>query len=85
LEGYVVYVLYSEKFKKHYSGYTSNLEERLKSHNVYGKDWTSRFRPWELIYTKLFKTKEEANKYELWLKTGKGREFIKANGNYTIR
>lgn len=82
MEGYVVYVLYSRKFKKHYSGCTSNLEERVKSHNIYGKDWTSRHRPWELIYTKQFETMQEAKKYELWLKTGVGREFIKENGNY---
>jgi putative endonuclease len=69
MEGYVVYVLYSEKVKKHYTGCTSNLEERLKSHNIYGKDWTSRFRPWELIYTKFFDTKDESEKCELWVES----------------
>ncbi|PXY38628.1 endonuclease, partial [Flavobacterium cheongpyeongense] len=31
---FVVYILYSEKFKKNYTGFTSNLIERFKSHNV---------------------------------------------------
>ena len=31
---FTVYVLYSEKFDKHYTGYTTNFEQRLLSHNV---------------------------------------------------
>ena len=36
-EGFVVYVLYSQKFDKTYTGQTSNLIERFKSHNFLGK------------------------------------------------
>ena len=37
---YTVYVLYSEEHDKIYIGYTSNLEQRLKSHNELGtKGW----------------------------------------------
>jgi putative endonuclease len=75
---FTVYVLFSEKFNKHYTVFSSNLPERLRSHNEYGKDWTARYRPWKLIFTKEFETKEEAMAYEKWLKTGAGREFIKA-------
>lgn len=74
---FIVYILYSKKFNKHYTGYTSDLEQRLISHNQMGKDWTARYRPWELIFTKVFNEKSEALKYELWLKSGVGREFIK--------
>ena len=75
---YTTYILYSEKFKKHYTGFTSDLESRLLSHNQLGKDWTARYRPWKLIYTKEFNDKTEAMKYERWLKTGAGRDFIKS-------
>ena len=74
---YTVYVLYSVLHKKHYVGFTSNLEVRLESHQYFGKDWTSKYRPWELIFTKEFVEKSEAMKYEKWLKTGVGRDFIK--------
>jgi putative endonuclease len=74
---YTVYVLYSEKYSKHYTGFTSDLEKRVLSHNDLGSGWTAKFRPWKLIYTKEFKSKQEAMKYEKWLKTGAGRDFIK--------
>ena len=73
---YIVYVLYSETYKKHYTGFTTNLANRILSHNELGKDWTARYRPWELLYTKEFSIKSEAMSYEKWLKSGVGREFI---------
>ena len=77
-EIFTVYVLYSEKFKKHYTGYTSNLEKRILSHQELGnKDWTTKYRPWKLIFTKEFSDKSEALKFEKWLKSGVGRTFIK--------
>ena len=74
---YTVYILYSQSNNKHYTGYTSNIALRLKSHNEFGKDWTSKYRPWEVIYTKEFISKQEAMEFEKWLKTGAGRDFIK--------
>ena len=74
---YIVYILYSQSYQKHYTGFTSNLEQRLLSHNKLGKDWTAKHRPWKLIYFKEFDTKKEAMGYEKWLKTGVGRDFIK--------
>jgi putative endonuclease len=74
---FFVYVLYSPSANKFYVGYTSNLESRLLSHNQLGtKDWTKRYRPWELVYTESYQTKSSALKREKELKTGVGREFI---------
>ena len=75
---YTVYVLYSEKSRKHYTGYTSDLEKRISSHNDFGRGWTTRYRPWNIIYTRQFESKSEAIVHEKWLKSGRGREFIKA-------
>ena len=74
---FTVYVLYSEKYNKIYIGYTSNIEQRLLSHNeLETKGYTLRYRPWKLIYTEVFSEKSEAMKREKQLKTAKGREFI---------
>jgi putative endonuclease len=74
---FTVYVLYSPKFNKIYIGYTSNLEQRLLSHNELGKKgWTIKFRPWIVIHTEELGTKAEAMKREKQLKSAKVREFI---------
>ena len=78
MDEFVVYILYSEKFNKHYTGFTSNLIERFKSHNVLGtKGHTLKFRPWTVIHIEFFSSKAEAMKREKHLKSGTGREFIK--------
>jgi putative endonuclease len=75
---FVVYILYSEKLKKNYTGYTSNLIERIKSHNfLETKGYTLKFRPWTVIHVEFFDFKAEALKREKYLKSGIGREFIK--------
>ncbi|MBL7837405.1 MAG: GIY-YIG nuclease family protein [Bacteroidetes bacterium] len=74
---FTVYVLYSEKYKKNYIGYTSNLIERFKSHNVLGtKGYTIRYRPWKVLHTEVFETQNEAMLREKQLKSGQGREWI---------
>jgi len=78
MEEFVVYILYSEKFNKTYTGFTSNLIQRFKSHNfLETKGYTLKFRPWEVIYVDFFDSKSEAMKREKFLKKGVGREFIK--------
>src|SRR6476620_3644468 len=60
---YVVYILYSTKYNKIYVGYTSNLQERLISHNELGKKgWTIKYRPWTLVYSEQYESKELAIK-----------------------
>ena len=74
---YTVYILYSKKFDKIYIGYTSNLAERLLSHNELGKKgWTIKYRPWILVHSEGFEAKEGAMIREKQLKSGRGREWI---------
>lgn len=74
---FTVYVLYSSSFDKIYIGYTSNLNERLKSHNELGdKGWTIRYRPWVVVHAEQFELKTDAMRREKELKSGKGREFV---------
>jgi len=56
---FIVYILYSEKFDKHYTGFASNLAARIKSHNEFGNDWTARYRPWRINTTE-FESKTKA-------------------------
>lgn len=75
---YTVYVLYSAAYDKIYIGYTSDLEQRLLSHNKLAKkSWTIKFRPWEVVYTEAFAAKTEAMKREKELKSSRGRYFIR--------
>ena len=75
---FFVYVLYSRKFDKIYIGFTSNLDGRLDAHNhPANKGWTKSFRPWEIVHSEVFKSKQKALKREKELKSSRGRNFIK--------
>lgn len=68
---YVVYLLYSKKYNRLYTGFTTDLIVRFHSHNKFGtKGWTIRYRPWEVIYVKFFDEKREAMNHEKFLKSG---------------
>jgi putative endonuclease len=73
-----VYILYAEIHKKTYVGYTSNLINRMASHNSLAtKGYTIAYRPWKVIHLEYFQSKTEALIREKALKSGKGREYIK--------
>ncbi len=75
---FVAYALYSPKFDKIYIGYTSDLVDRIKSHNFHSpKGFTKNFRPWIVIYVDFFETKSAAMKREKELKSSKGRDFVR--------
>ena len=75
---YFVYILYSISGGKTYVGYSNNVDRRLQEHNVTETTgFTLRYRPWTLIRTEQFTTKQEAMAREKFLKTGKGRDEIK--------
>ena len=74
---YSTYVLYSSGFNKIYIGFSSELTNRLMAHNdSRNTGWSSRYQPWELLYSEEYHTKAEAMKREKQLKTCKGRESI---------
>jgi putative endonuclease len=76
---YIVYGLYSKTYDKIYIGFTSNMDERFKSHNELSKKgWTVKFRPWVIVYQEQHSTKAAAMKREKELKTATGRSFIRS-------
>ena len=78
MDEFVVYILFSKRLNKTYVGFTSNLVERFKSHNQLSKTgFTTKYRPWEVIYVEFFHSKSDALLKEKFFKTGIGREIIK--------
>ena len=72
-----VYVLRSLKNGKRYVGFTrGSVEERLKQHNSGSNRWTRRNRPLILLMVEEYRSPEEAQARERFLKTGAGREVI---------
>ncbi len=65
---YYVYVLFSQKSQKKYIGYTSDLRKRLFAHNNTEHGYTSKYRPWVLVYYKAYLVKEDAYEREQSLK-----------------
>ena len=86
---YVVYILYSKKTERNYTGFTSNLIQRFNSHNIYGKDSTRLYRPWVVVHVEFFETKEEAMKKERYYKSGRGvlvkKEIIEMHISWKIK
>lgn len=76
---YTVYVIKDES-KNIYSGYTSNIEARMWEHNNRITKSTRKGKNWKIAYTKEFEIKKDAIQYELFLKSGKGRDFLKTWG-----
>ena len=66
-------MIVSKKDKRYisYVGYTNNLESRLKKHNEGKGAKSTRGKKWILIYSKKFKNKKDAMKYEYFLKKNK--------------
>ncbi len=75
---YYVYILQSKNFpKQNYIGQTDNVDQRLYVHNTGGSPHTAKYKPWKLISSISFESKEKAIEFEQYLKSGSGRAFIK--------
>ena len=76
----VIYILYSSKHQKQYTGRSTQLIARFYSHNgLSKKGWTKNFRPWRVVHVEFYKTKPGAIAREKFLKSGQGRQWIKDN------
>jgi putative endonuclease len=72
-----VYVLKSLVNNRFYTGSTNDLVRRLEEHNRGKSKYTKLTRPFVLVYKEKYFSRIEARRRERFLKTGKGREFIK--------
>jgi putative endonuclease len=59
---FCVYILFSHKDRLLYTGYTTNIEERVKNHNCGKTKSTAPRRPLELIFCEFYLFEEDARK-----------------------
>jgi len=74
---YYAYVLLSKNTGRYYKGHCSDLDKRLKEHNMGKTKATKLFRPWEIVYYEVFETLSEAINREKYFKTAAGRRYLK--------
>jgi len=75
---YYVYILFSvSDDSRHYTGFTEDLEARLKAHNSGKVPHTSKYRPWRIETFVAFRSREKAAVFERYLKSHSGRAFAK--------
>ena len=75
--GYHIYILYSRKFNRTYTGQTEDLNNRLSYHNSGKVRSTKAYIPWERIYSESFDSRSESMQKEKWFKSSEGRKLIK--------
>ena len=75
---YYVYLIESIHFPEIlYVGYTTNLKQRLETHNSGGSIHTEKYRPWKLVMYLGFTKQSSAKDFEKYLKSQSGRAFAK--------
>ncbi len=74
---YSVYILQSKKTGEYYVGFSSDLKDRLRRHNQGQNPSTKAGRPWEVVYSETFPTKQSAWMRERQIKKYKGGEAFK--------
>ena len=72
-----VYVLFSLKDKMLYTGFTSNLERRLKEHEQGHSKATSCRRPFRLLFCEYYLSGSDARRREEYFKTTKGKRTLR--------
>jgi len=73
---FYVYILYSEKCKRHYIGYSEDVYARLERHNQGLVIATRNCRPYLLKAVKAFETEIKARKEEIRLKRAKNSKYL---------
>jgi predicted GIY-YIG superfamily endonuclease len=63
--------------KRFYTGFTENIENRLKDHNSGKNSHTAVLKPWRIKTAIAFTNRQKALDFETFLKTKSGRVFAK--------
>ena len=74
---YYVYILFSRKDNKLYTGCTSDLRTRFKEHQDGEVTSTKGRGPFEILYYEGCTDKTDAYTREKYLKTGMGKRYLK--------
>ncbi|MCL5970053.1 MAG: GIY-YIG nuclease family protein [Patescibacteria group bacterium] len=71
---YYVYLLKLSN-NDYYAGSTKDLKPRLEKHQSGAVSHTSKFRPVKIVWYSAFEGKEQAIKFEKYLKSSSGKAF----------
>lgn len=75
---YYVYRLISiSTYENHSVGFTTDLETRLKTHNLGNVAHTAKYKPWKLDSAHGFVDEKKAISFEKYLKSHSGRGFAR--------
>ena len=75
---FFVYILHSlRKSDRYYVGYTTDLEQRFEDHNSGKSAHTKSWIPWEIVTYVAFTSKDKAQQFEKYLKSGSGHAFFR--------
>jgi putative endonuclease len=74
---YYVYVLQSLEDSEFYTGFTIDLNHRIKEHNSRKGSSTKHRAPLKLVYFEWCISKKDAIAREKYLKTGKGKQYLR--------
>jgi putative endonuclease len=74
---YYIYVMQSMKDKQFYTGFTRDLQNRLREHNAGRVSSTKKRGPFELIYYEACLNEQDCLAREKYLKSGMGKRYLK--------
>lgn len=74
---YYVYVIQSNKDKQFYTGFTEDLQNRIREHNAGRVPSTKERGPFELIYYEACLNEQDVLAREKYLKSGMGKRYLK--------
>jgi putative endonuclease len=75
---FYVYILQStNNADKFYTGFTENLQKRLKDHNSGKNPHTVKYKPWHIKTAVAFSDRDREADFERYLKSSSGRAFSK--------
>lgn len=58
-----------------YIGYTTDIAQRLDTHNSGGSVHTAKYKPWIMVTYVAFDCEEKARSFEKYVKVGSGHTF----------
>jgi len=74
---YYIYVIQSNKDKQFYTGFTGDLQNRLREQNAGRVSSTKKRGPFELIYYEACLNEQDGLAREKYLKSGMGKRYLK--------
>jgi len=74
---FYVYIIKSKNYSKHYTGITADLRKRFQDHNSGKSPYTAQYKPYIMSWYCGFSEKNNAYKFEQYLKSGSGIAFLK--------